>query len=77
MSKTNLTNEQKEELDLFIDKLVAKRYELKISQRKLEETTGLTQASIDRFENKRNDITLGSLIRYTMGLGIDLKDAIK
>lgn len=64
-----------EERDLeekFIKNLITERKKKGLSQRDLAYKTGLTQQVISSFESGSRRPTLLNLIKYLMGLGIDI-----
>lgn len=75
--RVKINDEQLRVHDEFIEKLVERRMDLGISQRTLEAKTGLPQKTITEFENKKRNITLPNLIKYTLGLGIDLSRVLE
>lgn len=72
------TEEQKlicrqEEVQMtFIRNLIRVRKEKGISQQKLAELTGLTQQVVSSFEQCDRKPTLPNLIKYLLGIGIDI-----
>lgn len=56
----------------FIKNLTNKRKEKGLSQYKLGEICGLTQQEISAIEKGDRHPTLGTLIKYLLGLGIDI-----
>ncbi|CEP46417.1 XRE family transcriptional regulator [[Clostridium] sordellii] len=56
----------------FISNLTNRRKEMGLTQKELARKTGLTQQVISNIEKCGRRPTLINLIRYTMGLGLDL-----
>ena len=61
----------------FINNLRNKRKEMGLTQKELAIKTGLTQQVISNIEKCGRRPTLINLIRYTMGLGLDLNSIFK
>lgn len=58
--------------DDVIDKLVAKRKELKLTQQDIADRVGMPRANISRMERKQYPPTLALMIRYATSLGMEL-----
>lgn len=56
----------------FIKKLIATRKSNELSQKELAERTGLTQQAISSIEKLDRKPTLLNLIKYLLGLDIDI-----
>ncbi|MCQ4699177.1 helix-turn-helix transcriptional regulator [Paeniclostridium sordellii] len=61
----------------FINNLINKRKDLGLTQTELAKKTGLTQQVISNIEQCGRRPTLINLIRYTMGLGLDINNIFK
>lgn len=60
----------------FITGLVSLRKEQKLTQKELAKRTGLTQQVISNVEKMDRKPTLPNLIRYLLGLGININDLL-
>ena len=60
----------------FIMGLIRLRKEQKITQKELAKRTGLTQQVIPNVEKMDRKPTLPNLIRYLLGLGININDLL-
>ncbi len=60
----------------FIMGLIRLRKEQKITQKELAKRTGLTQQVISNVEKMDRKPTLPNLIRYLLGLGININDLL-
>lgn len=60
----------------FIMGLVRLRKEQKLTQKELAKRTGLTQQVISNVEKMDRKPTLPNLIRYLLGLGININDLL-
>lgn len=60
----------------FISGLVILRKKQKITQKELAKKTGLTQQVISNIEKMDRKPTLTNLIRYLLGLGINITDLL-
>lgn len=68
---------QKEVEYTFIENLVKARKERGLTQKELAERTGLNQQVISSFEKYDRKPTLPNIIKYLLGLGIDINDIFK
>jgi len=74
-SMTSLSEEEKREIDIMSDiitKIIERRQELGISQRDLENLTGIRQEAICRIETMKNVPQLDTLIKLMGPLGLKL-----
>ncbi|MFC3052365.1 helix-turn-helix domain-containing protein [Kordiimonas pumila] len=55
---------------LLVEEAIKRRKEQKISQRRLAAITGISQPTISRFEQKRDDIQLASAFKVLGALGL-------
>lgn len=67
---------QKIEKD-FLKNLVELRKEKKITQDEMVKKTGLSQQQISKLENGTREPTLLTLIRYLLGLDIDINELLE
>lgn len=63
--------------DRFIQNCVTLREQRMISQYELSDITGISQQNISQFENGKRMFTLPNLIKYLLGLGIDINKLFK
>ena len=56
----------------IIDALIEARKEKKISQREFAKRVGIAQSALARFESKKSNPTLSSLMKIINGLGLKL-----
>lgn len=61
----------------FINNLIIRRKEMGLTQTELARKTGLTQQVISNIEKCGRRPTLINLIRYTMGLDLDINDIFR
>ncbi|MFR2529631.1 MAG: helix-turn-helix transcriptional regulator [Clostridium paraputrificum] len=61
----------------FINNLINRRKDMGLTQTELAKKTGLTQQVISNIEKCGRRPTLINLIRYTMGLDLDINDIFK
>ena len=59
--------------DDIIDRLVAYRKKLHMTQQDIADITGIKRANIARIESKKHEITIESLIKYASSMGLDLR----
>lgn len=74
--RENLTPEEQEELQIKTDIITAviqARREAAISQKSLEEITGIKQPVISRFEREETDPQLSTVVKLLSALGFTLK----
>ena len=69
----NINLEVKQLNDEIVDRLVAYRKALNMTQKDVSEVTGIQRANIARLEGKKNIATLDSLQRYAKSLGLEMK----
>lgn len=71
---TSLTIEQeaKQMNDEIVDRLIAYRRHLKLTQQDIADATGIQRANIARIESKKSMASLESLKKYARSLGYDL-----
>ena len=72
---TELTIEQeaKQMNDEIVDRLVAYRKQLKMTQQDVADATGIQRANIARIESKKSMASIESLKKYARSLGIELR----
>ena len=58
--------------DDIVDKLIAYRKKLKLTQQDIADATGIKRANIARLELKKNEASLDSLVRYAKSMELDL-----
>ena len=58
--------------DDIVDKLIAYRKQLKLTQKDIADATGMKRANIARIELKKNEASLDSLVRYARSMELDL-----
>lgn len=58
--------------DAIVDKLVAYRKSLKLTQQDIADATGIKRANITRLVAKKNEDSLDSLVRYASSMGLKL-----
>lgn len=61
----------------FINNLINRRKDMGLTQAELAKKTGLTQQVISNIEKCGRKPTLINLIRYTMGLELDINDIFR
>lgn len=58
--------------DNIVERLIAYRKQLKLTQQDIADATGIKRANIARLELKKNEASLDSLVRYAKSMGLDL-----
>ena len=58
--------------DKIVERLIAYRKQLKLTQQDIADATGIKRANIARLELKKNEASLDSLVRYAKSMGLDL-----
>ena len=58
--------------DDIVDQLVAYRKKLKLTQQDIADATGIKRANIARLDQKKNEASLNSLVRYARSIELDL-----
>ncbi len=59
--------------DDIVDRLVAYRKQLNMTQQDVANITGIKRANIARIESKRSEVSLDSLVRYARSLHMKLE----
>lgn len=72
-----ISQEVKQMNDDIVDRLVAYRKRLQMTQQDIANATGIHRANIARMENKKNISTLESLQKYAKSVGVELKIELK
>lgn len=63
--------------DEIVDRLVAYRKAIKMTQQDVSEATGIHRANIARIEGKKYVATLESLQKYANSMGLELQIELK
>lgn len=58
--------------DDIVDRLIAYRKQLKLTQQDIADATGMKRANIARIELKKNEASLDSLVRYARSMELDV-----
>ena len=58
--------------DDIVDKLIAYRKQLKLTQQDIADATGMKRANIARIELKKNQVSLDSLVRYARSMKLNI-----
>ena len=59
--------------DELVDRLIAYRKELRMTQQDVSDATGIQRANIARLEGKKNIASIESLQKYATSVGMELK----
>ena len=71
-SEILIEKDSKRITDDIVDKLIAYRKQLKLTQQDIADATGIKRANIARIELKKNEASLDSLLRYARSMKLDL-----
>ena len=71
-SEILIEKDSKRITDDIVDKLIAYRKQLKLTQQDIADATGIKRANIARIELKKNEASLDSLFRYARIMKLDL-----
>lgn len=67
-----IESNSKQMTDEIVDRLVAYRKSLKMTQQDIADATGIKRANVTRIEAKRNEASLDSLVRIAASMGLKL-----
>lgn len=68
-----MSRDAKQINDELVDRLIAYRKELRMTQQDVSDATGIQRANIARLEGKKNIASLESLQKYASSIGMELK----